>query len=349
MPDFPTRRIKSGLVAFARDLGFDACRVTSADPPSHADAFRVWLDLGFHAEMDWMRRNADRRCNPALVLPGARSVVVLAMNYFQGGQPGPIARYAWGDDYHALVEKKLRALDTWLAGHGGSQRVYVDTGPVLERDLADRAGIGWTGKSTMLLDRHLGTWFFLAAILTTLPLDPDQPATHHCGSCTRCITACPTGAIVAPYRLDARRCISYLTIENKGIIPEIFRRAIGGRIYGCDACLEACPWNRFAHASSEASFAARESVASMLLRDFLSLDDHAFRSLFAKSPIKRIKRPRFLRNVCIALGNTGTADDLPALQRAAFDPDPLISEHAAWAIREITGRTPPPIPTPSAP
>ncbi len=288
--------------------------------------------------MAWMERNADRRTNPDLVQPGAKSVVMLAMNYWQHGTPSPaIARYAWGDDYHDIIEPKLRQLDSWLQSQGGKQRHYVDTGPVLERDFAALSGLGWHGKSTMLIHPKLGTWFFLGAILTTLELPPDEPARDHCGKCTRCIAACPTGAITAPQKVDARLCISYLTIENKGPIPMELRPMIGHRIYGCDACLEACPWNRFAQESREARFAAREFIG-MPLRDFLALDDAAFRALFQKSPIKRIKRVRFLRNVCVALGNVGTEEDLPALHRAANDPDPLLAEHAVWGAMRIRER-----------
>ena len=226
----------------------------------------------------------------------------------------------------------------------------MDTGPVLERDFAAISGAGWQGKSTMLIHQKLGTWLFLASILTTLDLPADEPMPDHCGKCTRCITACPTGAITAPHKLDARLCISYLTIENKGAIPEQLRPLLGDRIYGCDDCLDACPWNRFAQESREARFAAREFV-TMPLRDFLALDDAGFRTLFRGSPIKRIKRPRFLRNVCVALGNTGTDDDLPALEIAAADPDPLIAEHAQWAIQQIKLRNVPatsPAPTTGA-
>jgi epoxyqueuosine reductase len=298
--------------------------------------------------MAWLARNADRRTDPQLVLPGARSVVVLAMNYFAGepqsaGAPisdHRIARYAWGDDYHDVIEVKLRVLDSWLTARGGSQRCYVDTGPVLERDFAAVAGAGWHGKSTMLIHPRLGAWFFLAEILTTLDLAPDEPLPDRCGKCTRCITACPTGAITAPHQLDARRCISYLTIELKGSIPEDLRPLIGDRIYGCDDCAAACPWNRFAQTATETAFAAREFVHDWTLRDFLALDDDGFRALFKRSPIKRIKRRGFLRNVCVALGNTGTAADLPALARAAQDPEPLIAEHAAWAAARIRERSP---------
>jgi epoxyqueuosine reductase len=236
------------------------------------------------------------------------------------------------------MEPKLRDVCEYLEIAGGTQRLYVDTGPVLERDFASESGLGWNGKSTVQIDRRLGTWFFLGVILTTLELEPDPAEKDHCGKCTRCIDACPTGAITAPHRVDARRCISYLTIEHKGAIPEEFRRAIGDRIYGCDDCLEVCPWNRFAQESREASFDARERASAMPLRDFLALDDESFRVVFAKSPIKRIKRPRFLRNVCVALGNVGVEEDLPALEAAAADPDVLISEHAHWAIGEIQSR-----------
>jgi epoxyqueuosine reductase len=309
--------------------------------------------------MNYLARNAEKRCDPHKILPEAKTVIVLALNYFQAavaaGVPpadssnsaadtaaatpaGRIARYAWGDDYHQLIEKKLDLLDDFLRGHGGSQKSYVDTGPMLERDHAAAAGIGWHGKSTMLLNRELGTWFFLAEILTTLEFSPDPPHKNYCGRCTRCIDACPTGAITTPHQLDARRCISYLTIELKGAIPIELRPMIGDRIYGCDDCLDACPWNRFAKASRETAFAMRPEIARMKLRDYLSLDDDKFRRLFRNSPIKRTKRRGLLRNVCVALGNVGTVEDLPALDKAATDPEPLIAEHANWAIGRIRER-----------
>ncbi|MDH4452456.1 MAG: tRNA epoxyqueuosine(34) reductase QueG [Verrucomicrobiota bacterium] len=333
--------IKSALLVKAQALGFDDCRVAPALPAAHRALFEQWIAEGKHGDMAWMARNVERRTDPRVVLPGARSVIVLALNYYQGSGPENdyrIARYAWNDDYHDLIEKKLRELDAFLTSQGGTQKPYVDTGPVLERDFASEAGLGWGGKSTMQIHRHLGTWFFLADILTTLDLPADTPAKDMCGKCTRCIDACPTQAITAPRRMDARRCISYLTIESKGSIPLEFRRAIGDRIYGCDACLDACPWNRHAQESREATFQARETVFSKSLRDFLALTEDEFRALFAKSPIKRIKRPAFLRNVCVALGNGGRWDDLPALEAAAADPHPLIAEHAAWAIAEIRQR-----------
>ena len=345
-------KLKAELIRRAHAIGFDDCRIAVANPPRHTAEFRAWLDSGSAGEMSWMERSGEKRGHPGKVLPGARSGVVLAMNYWQGEtvrrsptaatapneRRGRIARYAWGEDYHDLIETKLRQLDSFLSAAGGRQKYYVDTGPVLERDLAAEAGIGWHGKSTMLLNRDLGTWFFLAEIFTTLDLPPDPPQADRCGSCTRCIEACPTAAITAPHRLDARRCISYLTIELKGSIPLELRPLIGDRIYGCDDCLEACPWNRFARVSRESAFAMKPAVARMQLRDFLALDDAQFRKMFRASPIKRIKRRGFLRNVCVALGNVGTELDLPALAGAARDAEPLIAEHATWAIERIQTR-----------
>lgn len=335
--------LKSQLIAKALELGFGDCRVAEAKPAPHRELYEQWVAEGKHGDMAWMARNMDRRTDPRVVQPGARSVIVLALNYYQGeAQPGPggyrIARYAWNEDYHDLIVAKLKLLDAWLIEQGGTQRYYVDTGPVLERDFASEAGLGWGGKSTMQIHRQFGTWFFLAELITTLDIQPDTPAKDLCGKCTRCITACPTQAITAPRRMDARRCVSYLTIEYKGSIPVEFRRAMGDRIYGCDDCLTACPWNKFAQISHEATFQARETVFSQNLRDFLTLTDDSFRALFAKSPIKRIKRPAFLRNVCVALGNVGTLDDLPALMRLVEDENPLISEHANWAVQEIQRR-----------
>jgi epoxyqueuosine reductase len=340
-----TAEIKERLAAFARDLGFDSCRVAACIPPPHADAFRDWLGQGTAGDMHYLERGEEKRCDPQLVLPGARSVVVLALNYFHDPEVripgtekrGRIARYAWGEDYHDLIEPRLKKIEALLHGFGGKQKCYVDTGPILERDFGAEAGIGWHGKSTMLLNEHLGTWFFLAEVLTTLDLPADPPARDRCGTCTRCITACPTGAITAPQQLDARRCISYLTIEHKGSIPLELRPLIGDRIYGCDDCLDACPWNRFAQISREAAFAPRPSV-QMPLRDYLNLNDAEFRLLFRGSPIKRIKRRGFLRNVCVALGNIGDETDLAALVHAAGDPEPLIAEHAQWAIGQIHRR-----------
>src|SRR5437762_8927750 len=296
--------------------------------------------------MSYMERGEEKRCDPQKVLAGARSVIVLALNYWQGGHSktqnneatGRIARYAWGDDYHELIKAKLKKIDNLLHEFGGTQKLYVDTGPILERDHAAQAGIGWHGKSTMLIDRRLGTWFFLGEILTTLELPADSPQRDRCGTCERCIKACPTAAITAPHRLDARRCISYLTIELKESIPVELRPLIGNRIFGCDDCLDACPWNRFAQLSRETAFSARPATVGMPLRDYLTLNDDEFRSLFRNSPIKRIKRRGLLRNVCVALGNVGDSSDLPALERATADHEWLIVEHAKWAIHQIRSR-----------
>ena len=337
-------RLKELLVSFAREIGFDSCRIAACNAPAHAYQFREWLRDGTHGEMIYMARGEEKRCEPEKILPDARSIIVLALNYFQGKTPhrrvatGTIARYAWGDDYHDVITAKLKRIAEFLCSYGGQQKCYVDTGPVLERDHAALAGIGWHGKSTMLIDERLGTWFFLAEILTTLQLPPDPSVPDRCGTCDRCITACPTGAITAPHRLDARRCISYLTIELKTAIPVELRALMGDRIFGCDDCLDACPWNRFAQQSRESAFYARGSTVGMSLREYLALTDAEFRTLFRKSPIKRIKRRGFLRNVCVALGNVGDPGDLPALERAAADPDPLIAEHAAWAIQQIRDR-----------
>lgn len=341
--------LKREVIDRAKALGFDSCRVAAAAPPLHGAEFSAWLREGAAGEMEWLGRGEEKRRDPQKVLGGARSMIVVALNYWQGepaahpsdAAGGRIARYAWGDDYHEVMLRKLEQLDEFLRARGGAQKCYVDAGPILERDHASEAGIGWHGKSTMLIDPLLGTWFFLGEILTTLALPPDAPQPARCGACVRCITACPTGAITAPHRLDARRCISYLTIELKGSIPLELRSLIGDRIYGCDDCLEACPWNRFASISREAAFAAGPAT-KMPLRDHLALDDDQFRALFRRSPVKRLKRRGFLRNVCVALGNAGSRADLPALQRAASDPEPLIAEHATWAIDRILERFPHP-------
>ena len=357
--------LKARLISYAQQIGFDSCRIAACAAPTYGIEFRAWLREGAHGEMNYMERGEEKRCDPQKVLPGARSIVVLALNYFQGeqletarhravgprrpargraGSKGKIARYAWGDDYHDVIRQKLDKMDHFLRGFGGQQKCYVDTGPILERDHAAQAGIGWHGKNTMLIDERLGTWFFLAEILTTLELPPDQPVADRCGTCERCIKACPTGAITAPHRLDARRCISYLTIELKGSIPLELRPLVGDRIFGCDDCLDACPWNRFAQVSHETAFAARHSTIGMSLREYLELTDAEFRAIFKNSPIKRIKRRGFLRNVCVALGNAGDVSDIPALERAAADPEPLIAEHAAWAIQRILERSRQPLP-----
>jgi epoxyqueuosine reductase len=342
--------MKDRIRARAAELGFDACRFTSAAPPDHAGQFHAWLEAGHHGEMAWLARQAARRTDPQLVLPGARSVICLAASYHatsdrsDGPAPprpaarGVVARYARFADYHDVLAGPLRTLSEFvdqLGGPGTRSRGYVDTGPVLERDLAQRAGLGFIGKHTNLISRGLGNWFFLAEILTTLELEPDPPEPNRCGTCTRCLAACPTEAIRAPFVLDARRCISYLTIELQGPIPVELRPAIGRRVFGCDDCLEVCPWNRFARAGRLMRGHARADLAVPDLLELLALDEAGFKARFAGTPLLRAKRRGLLRNVCVALGNAGDPQALPALARAAADPDPLLAEHARWAIERI--------------
>lgn len=332
----------------ARELGFEACRFATAAPPETASYFQQWLDDGRHGEMAYLARNAHKRVDLQQVLPGARSVVILAAAYAgnsaasrpESGR-GVVARYARHADYHDVLAEPLRQLSDYLAELGGPDTRslwYVDTGPILERDLAQRAGLGFVGKHTNLISRALGNWLFLAEILTTLELQPDAPEKNRCGHCSRCISACPTLAITAPFQLDARRCISYLTIELKGAIPVELRPAIGNRIYGCDDCLEACPWNRFAREGSLMRQHVRPDLAAPELAKLLELDEVRFRQRFAGTPMIRTKRRGLLRNVCVALGNVGDPLALPALKKAAADPEPLIAEHALWAIRQISAR-----------
>ena len=339
------QRLRENLRKVALAAGFDDCRVAPASPPRNLQRFEQWLDEGCHGDMDYLatERSRQRRADPGEVLPGAKAMVVVALNYFQGGSAarpgtGRVARYAWGDDYHEMIEQRLQDVAEFMRQQGGEQRVYVDTGPILERDFASESGLGWNGKSTVQIHRRLGTWFFLGEILTTLPLPPDPPARDHCGRCTRCIDVCPTAAITGPREMDARRCISYLTIEHKGTIPEELRRPIGDRIYGCDECLAVCPWNRFAQVSRDAGFQMRQVLATTRLRDWFEMDQKQFTRNFRHSPIKRVKRERWLRNVCVALGNTGTAADIPALLRAIECEGELVAEHARWAVQEIRGR-----------
>ncbi len=369
--------MKAALQQRAQNLGFDLCRFTTADAPESAAQFKSWLAQHQHGEMAYLARNAHKRVDPQQVLPDAKSIIVLAAAYsgdkgdrMESNQysvnsvqsaalnteycslnTGLVARYARFTDYHEVLGERLRQLADFandLGGPATRSLWYVDTGPLLERDLAQRAGLGFIGKHTNLISRRLGNWFFLAEIITTLELAPDVPEKNRCGSCVRCITACPTQAITAPFQLDARRCISYLTIELKGSIPVEFRRAIGRRIYGCDDCLEACPWNKFAREGSLMKSHARPDLAQPDLIKLLSLDDTGFKSRFAHTPMLRTKRRGLLRNVCVALGNVGDATALPPLNRAASDPEPLIAEHARWAIQEIESRTAS-TPTPNSP
>jgi epoxyqueuosine reductase len=341
---WPARRsMKAELQSGARALGFDDCRVTTAAAPQTAKAFEEWLAKEKHGEMAWLQRNSFKRVDPAKVLAEARSIVTLAVSYHSPKieSNGAIARYARYADYHDVLVEPLKKLVTFIdeKAPGSKSLWYVDTGPFLERDLAQRAGLGFVGKHTNLISRTLGNWFFLAEIITTAEIEPDAPEKNRCGSCTRCLAACPTEAIVAPFQLDARRCISYLTIELKGPIPVELRPKIGNRIYGCDDCLAVCPWNRFAREGQLMKAHAREDLEHPNLIELLALDDAGFKTRFAGTPMLRTKRRGILRNICVALGNVGDRNALPVLQRAANDPEPLIAEHARWAIEQIESRS----------
>lgn len=339
--------MKELIKAEAARLGFDDCRVTTADPPKTAAQFQEWLAKQRHGDMAWIQRNAFKRADPSAVLADAKSIITLAISYGDNtAKTGPIARYARYRDYHDVLAPPLKELSKLIDEQAPGTRSlwYIDTGPFLERDLAQRAGIGFAGKHTNLIGRKLGNWFFLAEILTTAKIEPDAPEKNRCGICERCISACPTAAITAPFQLDARRCISYLTIELKGAIPLELRPLIGGRIYGCDDCLAACPWNRFAKQGRLMREHARGDFAQPDLVDLLALDDAGFKAKFAGTPMLRTKRRGILRNVCVALGNVGDEGALPALRQAAEDPEPLIAEHARWAIERIDRRKPAPSP-----
>jgi epoxyqueuosine reductase len=292
--------------------------------------------------MEYLARNAHKRVDPALVLNEAKTIITLAVSYTppsSSAAAGEIARYARYADYHEVLRGRLKDLAAFVNSleSGARSLWYVDTGPLLERDLAERAGLGFIGKHTNLISRKLGNWIFLAEIITTLAFEADAPEKNHCGTCRRCIDACPTAAITAPFQLDARRCISYLTIELKGSIPEELRPMIGNRIYGCDDCLAVCPWNRFAREGAMMRPHYRPDLAAPDLIEMLSLDEAAFERRFAGTPIRRAKRRGLLRNVCVALGNSGDEAAVPALKRAAADVEPLVAEHARWAIERIMG------------
>jgi epoxyqueuosine reductase len=345
---------KEQIRKLAIDLGFDACGFTNAKQPKTWNSYQNWVESEKHGKMEYLRRHSEKKGDIAKVLPDVSSIISLAISYHMGKPPHPssasaenrattglIARYAQHDDYHEVLKKPLNDLCHQLNSLTNDEHrhlAYVDTGPIMERDLAQRAGLGFVGKHTNLINRSLGNWFFIAEILTTLPIEPDEPERNRCGSCTRCLQACPTNAIEAPFQLDARRCISYLTIELKGSIPEELRPAIGNRIFGCDDCLEVCPWNRFAKEGALMKKVRRHDLNSPELIQLLKMDHPTFKSTFAGTPILRSKRKGFLRNVCVALGNTGTHEALPALKDASLDPEPLIAEHAQWAIHRIESR-----------
>jgi epoxyqueuosine reductase len=336
----------------ALELGFDDCRFTTAAAPASAGQFQNWLAGKQHGEMAWLERTAAKRVDPHRVLPEARSVITLAVSYkikspqstVLSPQSAVVARYAQFDDYHDVLGGRLKELTQFVNQLGGTETKslwYVDTGPVLERDFAQRAGLGFVGKHTNVISRRFGNWILLAEIVTSLELEPDAAEKNHCGNCTRCIEACPTRAVTAPFQLDARRCISYLTIELKGSIPVELRPAIGNRIFGCDDCLAVCPWNRFAREGKLMKAHARPELATPDLIELLQLDEPGFKSHFAGTPVLRTKRRGLLRNVSVALGNTGDASALPALSRAAKDSEPLIAEHARWAMERIQGKEQP--------
>ena len=338
---------KDLIRAEAERLGFDACGVASCEAPWPASArLAEFLGAGRHGTMDWMSRTAERRSHPRAMWSEARAAVVLGLNYGPDCDPlaalevktrGAISVYAQGDDYHELIKSRLKRLASWIqATLGGEVKVFVDTAPLMEKPLAAAAGLGWQGKHTNLVSRALGSWLFLGSVLTTLELEPDAPEADHCGACRACLDICPTHAFPAPYQLDARACLSYLTIEHAGPIPREYRAAMGNRIYGCDDCLAVCPWNKFAQASREAKLHARPELTSPALADLAALDDAAFRALFAKSPVKRIGRDRFVRNVLYAIGNSGDAALAAAAKARLGDDDPAVRDAAHWALGRLT-------------
>lgn len=331
----------------ARALGFDAVGIAAsavgAREQARLDAF---VDGGEHGEMAWMAEKRDRRRDPAVLWPEARSVIVCAANYGPDHDPlddllqrdrGAVAVYARNKDYHDLLKKRLKRLARWIHSDLGAEvKVFVDTAPVMEKPLAARAGIGWQGKHTNLVSRGFGSWLFLGEVFTTLELPADPAETDHCGSCRQCLDICPTAAFPTPYTLDARRCISYLTIEHRGPIPVEFRAAIGNRIYGCDDCLAVCPWNKFAAATTELAFVPRADLTLPLLADLAELDDAGFRAYFAGSPIKRTGRDRFVRNVLVAIGNSNDSSAVPVVERRLDDPNPLVRGMAVWALARLS-------------
>ena len=344
--------LKDAIRAEAERLGFVACGFTRADSADVAGAeLKRWLEAGHHGTMAWMEERAHHRVSAQALWPEAKSAIALGMSYAPASDPLALANeperarisvYAQGGDYHKTVKKALKALARFIVDAVPSElKVFVDTAPVMEKPLAQAAGIGWQGKHTNLVSREHGSWLFLGVILTELELEPDEPAEPgiHCGSCTRCLDACPTHAIGPGHRIDARKCISYLTIEHDGPIPEEYREAMGNRIYGCDDCLAVCPWNRFAEAASaNRAFLPRAELAAPSLADLLRLDDAAFREMFAGSPIKRIGRNRMIRNCLVAAGNSGSAELARSVEPHIGDPDPVVAEAAAWAIARIQRR-----------
>ncbi|WP_372706625.1 tRNA epoxyqueuosine(34) reductase QueG [Brevundimonas sp.] len=331
----------------ATALGFDVCRFASAaEPWSAGERLAHFVEAGRHGEMGWMETTLKRRSHPTAMWADARSAVVLGMNYGPEHDPLPemadasagyISVYARGDDYHEVIKGRLKTLAGQIAARTGEAvKVFVDTAPLMEKPLAQRAGLGWQGKHTNLLSRTHGNWLFLGVILSAAEMEPDAPEGEHCGTCTACMDACPTNAFPAPFQLDARRCLSYLTIEFAGAWPEEFRTATGSRIYGCDDCLAVCPWNKFAAEAREGRVKARDALVSPRLSDLAALDDAAFRVLFSKSPVKRIGRDRFVRNVLYAIGNSGDEGLLASAQALVDDPSPVVADAARWAAARLT-------------
>ena len=342
--------IREEIRAEAVRLGFDAVGFTAAQaPPQQHEALTAYVRNGWHGDMAWLAEDVARRSDPVRLWPAARTLIALGMNYGPTQDPltllarrdrAAISAYAQGRDYHLVVKSRLKALGDWLWHRWGHElKVFVDTAPVMERPAAARAGIGWQGKHTNLVSRTHGSWLFLGAILITLELPPDEPESDHCGTCRACLDICPTAAFPAPGRLDARRCISYLTIEHAGPIPREFRSAIGNRVYGCDDCLAVCPWNKFAQTAREAAFAPRPGLAAPRLVELAALDDAGFRAFFASTAIKRSGRDRFLRNVAIALGNSADAASLSAVLRLLDDASPLVRGAAVWALAQLSPTT----------
>lgn len=340
------RRVKTELIGTAKEAGFAKVGICRPDAvPEIAERLAAFVDAGMHGQMSWMAERMNWRGDPVALWPAARSVIMLAEPYTPDQDPldvleqrdrAAISVYAQGRDYHDVVKKRLKRVGRWLVDQTGAEiKVFVDTAPVMEKPLAQAAGLGWQGKHTNLLGRDLGSWFFLGAIFTTLELEPDAPEVGHCGSCTACLDICPTDAFPAPYLLDARRCISYLTIEHKGPVDEDLRGMMGNRIYGCDDCLAVCPWNKFAQTARDTRYDARDDLLAPPLAELATLDDAGFRARFSGSPIKRIGRDRFVRNVAYAIGNSGDPNLINAVSPLVDDPDPAVADAARWAILRL--------------
>src|SRR5258705_1414839 len=345
-PAAPAADARDAIRVRAREVGFDAVGFARAQAPQgSAEGLAAFLGQRLHGDMDWMETTSERRADPKKLWDEAKSIITLGVNYAPSDDPltalarrerGVISVYAQGADYHDVLKKRLKQLASWIAEtYGSDVKVFVDTAPVMEKPLAASAGVGWQGKHTNLVSREFGSWLLLGSIFTTLELDQDEPESDNCGSCTRCLDICPTRAFPAPYQIDARRCISYLTIEHKGVIAREFREAIGNRIYGCDDCLAVCPWNKFAQDAHEIAFHPRVELVAPLLRELAQLDDANFREVFRGSPIKRIGRDRFLRNVLIAIGNSGDASLASAAEARLADASPLVRGMAGGALSKL--------------